>query len=96
MFGLITTEEMEQWAQDSERIINIRAMLYAPCGKIEGNAHEKWVERWIQKAVELGLSDQREVYGDETGCVGAPPRLKGDEDAGIALSLWEVGGVAQG
>ena len=61
----MTTEESEQLAQDAEQNINIRATMHTLCGQIEGMAHHKWVGWWRQKAVELGLSGQREVYGDE-------------------------------
>ena len=61
----MTSDEREQWAQDAERTINIRAMMELPCGQLEGIAREKWVGWYVQKAMELGLSGQREVYGDE-------------------------------
>ena len=61
----MTTGEREQWDQDTERIINIRAMMDMPCGQSERLAHEKWVGWWLQKAVELGLSRQLEVFGGE-------------------------------
>ena len=61
----MTSEEREQWAQEAERSINIPAMMDLPCGQIERNAHEKLVGWYLQKAFELGLSGQRDVYVEE-------------------------------
>ena len=61
----MTDEERVQWAKDAERNINIPAMMDLPCGQIEGIAHEKWVGWYLQKAVELGLSEERNVFVDD-------------------------------
>ena len=61
----MTTDQREQWAQDAERSINIRAMMYTGCGQMEGIAHDHWLWWWLQKAGELVLSGQRDVNGDE-------------------------------
>ena len=63
----MTTEvkSKDQWPRDAERITNIRAMIDVQCWQIKGIAHEKWLVWWLHKAVVVGLSQQREVSGDE-------------------------------
>ena len=61
----MTTEEREQWAKDSDRIVNIGEMMDLKCGQAEAMVHDNWVGWYLQKAFELGLSQELDPNWDE-------------------------------
>ena len=95
MFDLMTAEEREQWAKDAERIINIPEMMDYKCGQAKAMVHEKSVGWYLQKALELGLSEERNVFGDDCEHVlerlkeyiaSTPPAMRCPCKRGVALA----------
>ena len=90
----MTAEEREQWAKDAEKM-NIPRMLDIPCGQIEGNAHMKWLNWYLQKGEELGLTGKGDATGDGPEAVlerlknyiaTTPPALRCPCKKGVALA----------
>ena len=91
----MTAEEREQWAKDAERVINIPRMMDVPCGQKAGNAHMRWVDWYLQKAKELGLTGNGDASGDGPEAVlerlkeyiaTTPPAMRCPCKKGVALA----------
>ena len=104
----MTTEERVQWAKDADRIINIAEMMDLKCGQAEALVHDKWVGWYLQKAIELGLSEERDPNWDERKAAleglkeyiaTTPPAMRCPCKKGVALvkagQHWGVCGANQ-